>query len=76
METMYPFSPLTSFIQSNVTNEMHPCGCPVVHSWLNGVPLYAHDMRIHQPSCWWTSELFPVWGCYKHCATNILVLIS
>lgn len=51
METMYPFSPLTSFIQSNVTNEMHPCGCPVVHSWLNGIPLYAHDMCIHQPSC-------------------------
>ena len=51
METMYPFSPPTSFIQSNVTNEMLPCGCPVVHSWLNGVPLHTRDTCIHQPSC-------------------------
>ena len=72
METTYPFFPLTSFIQPNITDEMHPCGCPVVRSWLKGIPLYAHDTMYLS----WTSELFPVWGYNKHCATNILVLIS
>ena len=35
METMYPFFPLTSFIHSNITNEMHPVGAQwSTHGWM------------------------------------------